>query len=85
MAPSEPSDPTTARPEHSSAAETKGNELKNYFMKMIETLKEEMKNSLEEAEGKKSKNLEEIYWKNPLKKAKKSKKKKHNQTGKENS
>lgn len=48
MAPSEPSNPTTARPEHSNTAKAQENDLKTDFMKMIEVLKEEMKKSLEE-------------------------------------
>ena len=36
---------TTGRPEHSSPKEAEENDLKYNFMKMIETLKEEIKNS----------------------------------------
>ena len=43
MVPPEPSDPTRARSEHSNATETQENELKNYFMNMIESPEEEIK------------------------------------------
>ena len=52
MAPPEPSGPTTGRPEHPNPEEAEENNLKYNFMKMIETLKEEMKNSLKEMEEK---------------------------------
>lgn len=48
LAPLETSDPTMAKPEYSNAAETQRNEVKNYFMEMIEALREEVKNSLKE-------------------------------------
>lgn len=46
MARPELSYPVTARHEYSNAAETKENDLKTNFIKIIEVLKEEMKNSL---------------------------------------
>lgn len=49
-APSESSASTTSRPEHPNANEEEINH-KNNFMKMIEALKQEMKNSLKEVEG----------------------------------
>ena len=57
MAPPEPSNPTTAKPEHCNAAETQEDKLKNYFMMMIEALKEETKNSLKEVEEKTNKKI----------------------------
>ena len=48
--PPEPSNTTTARPEHSNAAETQENNFKNNFMKKIEALKGKMKSFLEEIE-----------------------------------
>lgn len=45
MAPQKPTNPTTARPEHSNVSEPQENNLKNNFMKMIRAFKEEMKNS----------------------------------------
>lgn len=48
MAASKTSSSTTARPEHPNADEAGENNLKNKFMKMIETLKE--KNSLKDME-----------------------------------
>ena len=49
MASPESSYPTTARPEHSNAAETQENDLKTNFMKF---LKEGMKDSLKEIKEK---------------------------------
>ena len=46
LAPLETSDPTMAKPEYSNAAETQRNEVKNYFVEMIEALKSEIKKSL---------------------------------------
>ena len=40
----------SARPEHPNTNEAEENDLKNNFMKMIEALKEDMKNSLKEVE-----------------------------------
>lgn len=48
----EPSGPTTGRPEQTNAEEPKENDLKNNFLKMLETLQEEMKSSLKETEEK---------------------------------
>ena len=44
----EPIYPPRARPEHSNAAKAHGSDLKNNFMKMIEAVKEEMKNFCKE-------------------------------------
>lgn len=52
MVPPEPSGGTTGRPEHPNPEEAEENELYNDFTKMIETLKEEIKNSLKEREEK---------------------------------
>ena len=52
--------PTTARPEHANVTETQGNELKNYFMKMIEALKGEMKIPLKKSKKRQTKKMEEI-------------------------
>ena len=41
MATPEPSGPTTGRPEHPNPEEAEESDLKNNFIKMIETLKEE--------------------------------------------
>ena len=71
--PSETSVSTIVRPEHLHTDEADGNDLKNNFMKMIEALKEEIKNSLEELEEKTNKKLEEIN-----KSLKKTKKKRSN-------
>ena len=59
-APPETSDSTVARPKHPNTDEAEENDIKNNFMKMIETLKEEMKNSLKEMEEKTNKKLEDI-------------------------
>ena len=63
------SGPTTGRPEHPNIEDAIENDLQYNFMKMIQTLKEEMKSSLKEIEKKTTKK-----WKkstNPLKKNKK--------------
>lgn len=49
---SKPIYPKTARPEHSSAADAQGNNLRNNFTKKIEILSEEMKKSLKETQKK---------------------------------
>ena len=69
MATPEPSGPTKQSPEHPNAEEAEENNLKYNFMKMIETFKEEIKNSLKEMEKKtknwkKSINLLKITKKN---------------------
>ena len=56
----EPSGHPTARPDHPNPDEAEENYLKYNFMKMIETFKEEKKNSLKEMEEKTNKKLEEI-------------------------
>lgn len=60
MSPPGPSDATSARHEHSNAAETKENDLSNNNMKMIQSLKQEMKNFLKVIK-KKSKNRRNQY------------------------
>ena len=60
MTPPEPSNSTTARPEHPNAEETEENHLENNIMKIINYLKEEMKNSFKEIEKKTNKKLDEI-------------------------
>ena len=50
----------TGRPEQSNTEEAEDNTLHYNFMKMIVTLKEQMKNSLKEMEEKTNKKLEEI-------------------------
>ncbi|KAL6036989.1 hypothetical protein STEG23_033523 [Scotinomys teguina] len=58
MTPSEPMGSPTARPEHTNAEEAESI-TKNDLQKVIEALKEEMKNSLKELEEKTNKKLEE--------------------------
>ena len=60
MATPESSGHTTGIPEHPTPADAEENNLKYNLMKMVETLKEEMKNSLKEMEEKTNKKLEEI-------------------------
>lgn len=48
MKPPQARDPTTIRHEHSNTAEAQENNLKYNIMKIIEVLKEEMKNSSRE-------------------------------------
>ena len=60
ISPPDPSDATSARHEHFNAAETKENDLSNNNMKMIQALKQEMKNSFKEIK-KKSKNGRNQY------------------------
>lgn len=50
MASQGPSLPTSVRREHSNAAEAQVSDLSNNFIKMIEALKEELKNFLKEIE-----------------------------------
>ena len=72
MLPLETSGSTATIPEHPNADDIEENYLKHNFMKMIEALREEMKNSLKEMDEKTSKKLEEISW--SLKEVKKIKK-----------
>ena len=64
---------TATRPEHPNADEAEENNLKNNFMKMIEALKEEMKNSLIKVEEKANKK-----WKKSINSLKKTKKNQSN-------
>ena len=57
-APPEVSGSTTARSQHPNADGAEENDRKNNLMKMIEALKEEMKNFLKEIEEKTNKNLD---------------------------
>ena len=68
MATPEPSGQKTGRPEHPNPEKAEENGLKYNFMKMIETLKEEMKNFLKEMEEKTKAWMKSI---NLLKKGKK--------------
>ena len=69
MAPPGTSDSVTAKSQHSNADEAEGNDLKNNFMKVIEALEEEIKNSLKEIEEKTNKN-----WKKSINHLKKTRK-----------
>ena len=53
-------DPRTTRLEQSNIDEAEENDLKSNFKRMVETLKEEMRNSLKEMEEKTNQNLEDI-------------------------
>ena len=57
-APPETSGSILGRPEHSNVDATEENDLKNNVMKMIKTLKKEMKNCPKEVKGKANKKLE---------------------------
>lgn len=50
IAPPKSSDPTTKRPEHLNVTEAQEYDFKNNCKKMIEALREEMKNCLKEIE-----------------------------------
>ena len=54
----EPSGHTTGKPDHPNPEEAEENNIKYHFLKTIETLKEEKRNSLKEIEKKKK--MEEI-------------------------
>ena len=54
----EPNGPTTGRHEHPNPQKAEENDFKYNFMKMIQSLREEMKNSLKEMEEKTNKKLE---------------------------
>ena len=58
MSPLEPSYLTTADPEHPNIAEAQEKDLKTNYMKMIETLKGEMKKILKETQENRNKQLE---------------------------
>lgn len=60
MVTQEPSGHTTGRPHHLNPEEKEENDREYNFIKMIETLKKAMKNSLKETKEKTNKNLEEI-------------------------
>jgi hypothetical protein len=47
---SEPSSPNTASPEYTNTRENQEVDLKSYFMKIIETFKEDINNSLKETQ-----------------------------------
>ena len=66
---SEPSSPITASPEYTKTPENQEADLKSYLMKIIESFKEDINNSLKEIEentGKQEKVLKEEII-NPLK------------------
>ena len=48
LASSEPSSPTTASPEYTNTPENQESVLKSYLMKIIESFKEDINNSLKE-------------------------------------
>lgn len=77
MAPPDPSYPVTAKPEYSNAAQAGENDLKTNRMKIIDILKENMKEALKEIKEKANKQtkMEEINKSHNAKKAKR------NQTG----
>lgn len=56
----EPSSPTTARPEHSNTTEAQEENLKTNFMEMTEVFKEEINKSLKEIQENTNKQLEEM-------------------------
>ena len=60
VAPTEPSSPTTARPEHSNTTEAQEENLKTNFMEMTEVFKEEINKSLKEIQENTNKQLEEM-------------------------
>ncbi|CAO2638382.1 LINE-1 retrotransposable element ORF1 protein [Lemmus lemmus] len=60
MATPESSGHTTRRLDHPNPEEVEGNNSKCNFMKIMETFKEEVRNSLKEMEDKTNKKLEEI-------------------------
>ena len=60
MVPPEPSGHTTGRLDHPTPEDIEKNDFKHYLMKMMKTLKEEVKNSLKETEEKINKKLEEM-------------------------
>lgn len=72
MAPSEPGGSIRGRPEHPSRDEVEENDLKNSFVKMIEALKEDKRDSPKEIKQKISKNWKKSL--SPLNTAKKVKK-----------
>lgn len=66
MTPPESRDPTPARPEKHYIDEEEETDHKNYFMKMMETLKEETRKSLKEIEEKQTK--KSMKWRKKFKK-----------------
>ena len=79
----EPNRCTTGRLDHPNPEDIEENDFKGYLMKMMETFKEEVKNSLKEMEEKTNKKLEEIN--KSLKDTQETQGKKNNQTGEGNS
>ncbi|ERE81496.1 GTPase IMAP family member 3-like protein [Cricetulus griseus] len=60
MTPPESRDSTPARPEHPNTDEAEESKLKNNFMQMIETLREEVRKSFREMEEKTNQKMQEI-------------------------
>ena len=56
----EPSGHTAGRLDHPNPGEAEENDFKHNFMKMMETFKEEMKNSLKEMEERQTKNWKKL-------------------------
>jgi esterase/lipase len=57
---SEPSSHTTAIPEHNNTPENQEADLKSYLMKIIESYKEDINNSLKEIQGNAGKQVKEL-------------------------
>jgi uncharacterized protein YukE len=57
---SEPSSPTTASPEYNNTPENQKADLKSYLMKIIESFKEDINNSLKEIQENTGKQVEEL-------------------------
>ena len=55
---SEPSSPTTASPEYTNTSENQEADLKSYFMKIRESFKEDINNSLKEIQENTGKQVE---------------------------
>ena len=64
---SEPSSPTTASPEYTNTTENQEADLKSYLMKIIESFKKDIKNSLKEIQENTGKQVEALKEEtNPL-------------------
>ena len=57
---SEPSSPTTASPEHTNTPENQEADLKSYFMRKIESFKDDINNSLKEIQENTGKRVEAL-------------------------
>ena len=60
LASSEPSSPTTASPEYTKIPENQESVLKSYLMKIIESLKKDINNSLKEIQENTGKQVKEL-------------------------